>query len=68
MCFPAKGFREHENREVVAYDLSKAAIKGAETIGAGGARTLNVEEPFSDKLLAAMRSRFGGHAVKRVGE
>jgi 6-phosphogluconate dehydrogenase len=24
------------------------------------------EEPFGDKLLAAMRSQFGGHAVKRV--
>ncbi|MBI3083028.1 MAG: 6-phosphogluconate dehydrogenase, partial [Candidatus Omnitrophica bacterium] len=22
-------------------------------------------EPFSDKLLAAMRQQFGGHAVKR---
>ncbi|HEX9118754.1 MAG TPA: 6-phosphogluconate dehydrogenase, partial [Anaerolineae bacterium] len=25
-------------------------------------------EPFSDKLLAAMRNQFGGHAVKHVGE
>lgn len=25
-------------------------------------------EPFSDKLLAALRNQFGGHAVKRVGE
>jgi 6-phosphogluconate dehydrogenase len=24
------------------------------------------EQPFSDKLLAAMRSQFGGHAVKRA--
>lgn len=24
------------------------------------------EEPFGDKLLAAMRNQFGGHAVKRV--
>jgi 6-phosphogluconate dehydrogenase len=24
------------------------------------------DEPFSDKLLSAMRGQFGGHAVKRV--
>ncbi len=26
------------------------------------------EDPFSDKLLSAMRNQFGGHAVKRKGE
>jgi 6-phosphogluconate dehydrogenase len=26
------------------------------------------EEPFADKLLAAMRQQFGGHAIKREGE
>jgi len=25
------------------------------------------EAPFSDKLLAAMRQQFGGHAVKEEG-
>jgi len=24
------------------------------------------EEPFADKLLAALRNQFGGHAVRRV--
>jgi 6-phosphogluconate dehydrogenase (decarboxylating) len=27
---------------------------------------LGMAEPFSDKLLAALRSQFGGHAVKRA--
>jgi 6-phosphogluconate dehydrogenase len=26
------------------------------------------EEPFSDKLLSAMRNQFGGHAIRRAGE
>lgn len=26
------------------------------------------ESPFADKLLAALRHQFGGHAVKRKGE
>ena len=26
------------------------------------------EAPFSDKLLAAMRNQFGGHAIKKSGE
>jgi 6-phosphogluconate dehydrogenase len=25
-----------------------------------------MEEPYSDKLLAAMRNKFGGHAVKKT--
>ena len=50
--------------EIVVFDLNEEAIRGAEAGGAQGARTLE-EAPLSDKLLAAMRQQFGGHAIKK---
>ena len=67
--------------QLVAYDLSPDLVREAESFGCVGAKSLvpvptltaalftrfrsRQEESFAEKMWAAMRKAFGGHAVRK---
>jgi len=45
--------------------ISSIASKPDEEIGSNAVLVLDLSESFAEKMLAALRNAFGGHAVRR---